>query len=158
MHQSTTQETRRSRTHVRPPAQHQSTSKRHPELHDALSSKRPSRLSGRRQSASRVLRVFLGARFLGRIQDKCSTKSSTPLSTSPNEKKAGRSVPSSLSLTVRRPGSPRRQQRQKSSTLSEPARVKENLFRERSSFGQPGKTGVHVEYDAFSRLRVLRTP
>jgi len=68
-----------SDTHVQQPAQHQSTSKQHPGFPGVLSGKHPSQLSERRQSASQVLKVFLGARSPGPVQGKSPTKPSRPV-------------------------------------------------------------------------------
>jgi len=140
------------RTHVQQLAQRQSTSKRHPEPHCGLSCKHQSQLSERRQSAPRVLKVFLEARSPGRARDKCSTKSGRQFSSSPNRpKKTNRKdILWSLSPTVKRPASLQRQQMWRSSTLSEPARAeRKEPSVSKNLFGRLVAASVHVGSGAF---------
>lgn len=125
-----------SGTHVQQPAQHQSTSRRHPELPGALSGKHPLQLSERRQSASRVLKAFPEVRSLGRVRDKCSAELSRSFSLNTNrQNKSTEDAPWSWSPTVKRPALLQRQQMWKSSTLFEPVQVAKSPSISKEPFG-----------------------
>lgn len=88
-----------------------------------LSGRHPLQLSERRQSASRVLKVFLEARSPGPVRDRFPAIQNRPFTSGPDQQSGVRKgVPWSCFPTVKRPALLWRRQMWRSSTLSEPVR------------------------------------